>query len=179
MPLTHTTYPFITTSQLNYPLSSERLSQTPQNLTAALWRRGRGGTLTKYLGKSLKPKSPHTWPCTNQQYTIFCRLTTLHIAGNTEHFYIFVATSTPTKNKMEEYCIVYMATIVRWTRHEEKLYVNCLPCYNPDALCLLRGTNRIYKRKWSSSYQSTRNQEDTSQIGYDMLQEHTTTGCQK
>jgi len=72
-----------------------------------------------------------------------------------------------------------MATIVRRTRHNEKFYVKCLPCYNPDALCLLRGTNRIYQHKLSPSYQSTRNQEDTSQIGYVMLQEHTATGCQK
>jgi hypothetical protein len=57
----------------------------------------------------------------------------LHFRGNNKHFCIFAATSTLTKNKRGEYCLVYMATIVSRTRHNETLYVvttqmHCVYC---------------------------------------------------
>jgi len=52
----------------NVPNCTAAIYQTVRRQCTKLyggnWRRGRGGTLTKYPGKSRKPKTPHRWPYT-------------------------------------------------------------------------------------------------------------------
>jgi len=50
-------------------------------------------------------------------------------------------------NPLREYniCCFPTTTMVTRTRLNITLYVHCLSCYNKDGVCLLRGTNFIFK----------------------------------